>query len=376
MGGWRASAIGTAFVLSFACDGQRSIDSIDSGPSVDGGRVDAAVHASTVLALGSDVGVTLFEVKGGNVVELPDALPVTVERLVTDLSWGDFDGDGRADLAVATLGDAFVYGQSDAGFEVIPLVTSIRTQAVAWGNWDGQAGDEVAIATAFEPNQVFTFAGGEFTAVWTSVDTEYSGGAAWGDFDNDGIDDLAIANTDLGQRVQVFRNLGAGLQLAWESEPDLSATGVAWADVDGDGNDELAVCGLSRTTLLFKRVGTTFEQIWAGTEVDRCRAVAWADYDGDGDPDLAVANDGDSNRVYENVAGTLMLAWSSTEAERSQDVAWLDYDATPPLDLAFANFGEGGSVPNRIYRASSSNSWEASWETSAVGLSIAASRLP
>ncbi len=123
-------------------------------------------------------------------------------------------------------------------------------------------------------------------------------GAAWGDFDNDGDEDLFLVSAGgalaaaPGERAasQLFENLGAGRFRAVADFPDtrIVGMGAAWGDVDGDGWLDLVVTSYG-TVLLFRNAQGRFsldprfaapKGFWAG--------AAFGDYDRDGDLDLYV----------------------------------------------------------------------------------------
>jgi len=123
-------------------------------------------------------------------------------------------------------------------------------------------------------------------------------GAAWGDFDNDGDEDLFLVASGGAMSLpqeerapsQLYRNDGDG---TFALVPDFPETrvmgmGAAWGDYDGDGWLDLMVTGYNSLILYRNREGH-FERdagfpelrgFWAG--------AAWGDYDGDRDLDLYV----------------------------------------------------------------------------------------
>ncbi|MBI3697780.1 MAG: VCBS repeat-containing protein [Acidobacteria bacterium] len=123
-------------------------------------------------------------------------------------------------------------------------------------------------------------------------------GAAWGDFDNDGDDDLFLVsaggplNAPAAERAPslLYENLGNGTFRRVESFPDTRILGMAaaWGDYNNDGWLDLVVTG-SNTLLLFRNERGRFVRderfpnlkgFWAG--------ASWGDYDRDGYLDLYV----------------------------------------------------------------------------------------
>ena len=123
-------------------------------------------------------------------------------------------------------------------------------------------------------------------------------GAAWGDFDADGDDDLFLvsAGGPLGASEaelapsELYENRGDGTfeRFAGFPETRIHGMGAAWGDADGDGDLDLVVTGFD-TIRLFENDGGRFERVrsfperrgfWAG--------ASWCDFDHDGDLDLYV----------------------------------------------------------------------------------------
>jgi hypothetical protein len=141
----------------------------------------------------------------------------------------------------------------------------------------------------------------------TQLPEDMGSGAAWGDFDDDGDDDLYIVNVSApltasgarpaaidrasrlfrnhrGTFVDVTANAGVGV---WGC-----GIGAAWADADGDGRLDLAVSTYGGLRLFRNRGDGGFDDVTAPSGLDGFHGfwtgLAWADYDRDGDLDLYV----------------------------------------------------------------------------------------
>ena len=148
-----------------------------------------------------------------------------------------------------------------------------------------------------------------FDAVRAALLPEDNGsGVAFGDYDNDGFDDLYFANLAgpvLMDRSaleaergggRLFRNQGDGTFRDVTDEAGVGHVGwdngVIWVDVDGDGWLDVLITGLDKIVLLKNRGDGTFEDrsVEAGLGAVTCQAMgaAAADYDRDGDLDLYI----------------------------------------------------------------------------------------
>jgi hypothetical protein len=129
------------------------------------------------------------------------------------------------------------------------------------------------------------------------------GGLAIIDFDNDGDLDLfvpngaTLADPERGPGARLFRNDGALRFTDVTASSGIALTrwsfGAAVGDVDADGFDDLFICCFGPNVLLRNRGDGTFEDITARAGVGDSRwatSAAFADLDLDGDLDLYVAN--------------------------------------------------------------------------------------
>ena len=198
-----------------------------------------------------------------------------------------------------------------------------------------------------------------FERVETDFFTDISPVAiSWGDYDNDGWPDLAVAYR--GGYVKLYRNdhghftdvsLAAGFtDRAWP-------VALSWGDFDGDGFLDLYVgyaYGAGIPNRLYHNDGHGhFVDVAAKMGVDdwgETRQVSFIDFNNDGRLDLFVAFRDKQNRLYRNdgdhfteVAQQMGL----TGAHSTVGAVWFDYNEDGRLDLFEAN--QSGAL-NRVYR--------------------------
>jgi uncharacterized protein (TIGR03437 family) len=247
-------------VKTFAASGQLS--SIALADFNGDGKVDAASANSTTGAL------ALFAGNGDGTFQ--PASPISLPGGVTPLTVvsGDFDGDGKQDLAMA-------YNQ--------PLPSGVSTTTppggvyILLGKGDGTFSAPANIAL---PGNVLP----EFTA----------GGLAAADLNGDGKLDLVVAfQTANGNQVVTLLGKGDGtFTMAAPAVTHTSAYTIVITDLNGDGKPDLVLgdcCGLAEAGYLIGNGDGTFAPEAQFPSGPSPGAIAAADLDGDGKPDLAIA---------------------------------------------------------------------------------------
>lgn len=167
---------------------------------------------------------------------------------------GDFTGDGRADLAVVEPGGVRVAASTGEGFEEPGPRASWTLPddfRVSVGDFDADGLDDLALVTEGEETGVLVEVARSgddgFGALqrWTFVDAvldDLKVGTA--DMDGDGRADLvAMGRLGEGVDVRVLRSLGDSFAKAqtWRAQPGWSWVGTRplLGDVDGDGRSDL-----------------------------------------------------------------------------------------------------------------------------------------
>ena len=217
---------------------------------------------------------------------------------------GDFNGDGRTDLAVANGASndvSVLLGNGDGTFQnfqqpVQNLAGSLPFGIVA-GDFNGDGRTDLAVAN---------FASGDVSVLLGNGDGTFQNQGRYavglgpdaivaGDFNGDGRTDLAVAN-GASSDVSVLLGNGDGtfqtpVRYAVGTEPEALVAG----DFNGDGCTDLAVAnyGSNDVSVLLGNGDGTFQEqktYLVGTEP---KAIVAGDFNGDGHTDLAVANNGD-----------------------------------------------------------------------------------
>ncbi len=209
------------------------------------------------------------------------------------VSWADYDNDGDVDLYVAndSTPNALFRNNGDGSFTEIAMLAGCaysgdgREQAgmgVDWGDYDGDGWLDIFVSNF--SNDVYSLYRNEKGTRFSDATFRASLGEptlrnlGWStrffDYDNDGWNDLFVANghvypqvetepvgTDYAQLSQLFRNTGGGAFSETTAEagpafrqPHLSR-GAATADYDNDGDIDLLVTHLHEAPGLYRNDG-------------------------------------------------------------------------------------------------------------------------
>ncbi len=258
---------------------------------------------------------------------------------------GDFDGDGDLDLAVANRGSntVSILLNSGTGAYVLGSSPAVGTnpQSMTAGDFDGDGDLDLAVANNGSSN--FSILLNTGTGVYAAT-TNYATGTspfsiAAGDFDSDGDLDIVTASNG-GSNVSVMLNTGTG---AFGTAINYGVgRSVTVADLDGDGDLDLAVANnsSSHVSILLNTGAGTFAPEMNYT-VTSPHSLTSGDFDGDGDIDLAtVTNSGTTMGILLNTgAGAFAAVVNYTVGVNPQFATAGDFDGDGDLDIATANSG-------------------------------------
>jgi hypothetical protein len=300
----------------------------------------------------------------------PAATPtVTVGLSPYSIEVGDFNGDGHLDLAVANSADnnvSILLNDGSGNFSAAPsspITVGVSPFSVAVGDFVGNGKLDLAVANRCgndpqcnSPGTVTVLKGdgtGNFTT-GTTVTVESSPySVAVGDFNGDGLLDLAVAN-ECGNdpfcsspgTVSVLLGDGAG-NFAPAATPTVAVGVNPWSvavgDFNGDGLLDLAVANFTDSTtsvLLGDGAGNFSPAATSPVAVGvNPESVAVGDFNGDGNPDLAVANftDGTVSVLYAlwTESGTAPVIFTSSASHNvmagyAGDAVYAPSQSPPP----------------------------------------------
>ena len=224
---------------------------------------------------------------------------------------GDFNKDGKQDLAVANWGDGTVsvlLGNGDGTFQPqVQYVTGNTPSSVAVGDFNEDGNLDLAVTDANGVAVSILLGRGDGSFLNPSkYPTEFAGlSVVVGDFDHDGKQDLAIAASNL----DILLGNGDGTFQPYVSYPTPAEAGsVALGDFNRDGNQDLAVTSSGNNSYLvnfFLGSGDgTFQapENYAVNYSPYCVAVG--DFNRDKSADIVTSNANGTLSVLLNEAGT------------------------------------------------------------------------
>jgi len=243
-----------------------------------------------------------------------------------DVSWVDYNDDGRSDILVTGYSETDeggvpsvpvtkLYRNTGSGFEEVGAgLTGLAKGDVAWGDYDGDGDRDLVLTGRNSEGEAVTevyentddgfekrfFGLPDVGGVGGTPGTTRSSAVAWGDYNDDGNADLVISGRDeefTDPVLQVYRSTGSGLTLEIESQVGLRAGDLEWVDIDQDGHLDISAAGITGNG---ERVTATFRNQAAGSIsgiFDNINfysgagpvSMDWGDFDGDGFPDLIVS---------------------------------------------------------------------------------------
>ena len=223
---------------------------------------------------------------------------------------GDFNGDGKQDLAVTNFSShnvTILLGNGNGGFSPAigsPVSAVNNPRPVVVGDFNGDGKQDLAVAGRDDTLIILLGnGGGGFSPALVSPINVGSGPDSMmvGDFNGDSKQDLAVVNNNSHNVAILLGNGSGGLNTATGSPISVGTDpySVAMGDFNGDGKQDLAVTNINskNVTILLGNGNGTFSPA-AGSPVGvgtRIYSIAASDFNGDNHQDLAVTHPDSSN---------------------------------------------------------------------------------
>jgi hypothetical protein len=282
---------------------------------------------------------------------------------------GDFNGDGRTDIASQTSAGAWWVTTTPASGTATPQAwgTLATSQFATVGDFNGDKKADIAVRDPSDGSwQVLTSTGSGFT---TSRFGRWNPSLSWsnvlaGDFNNDGRDDIVGQRSDGAWVVAASTGTAFSSNVwAWFSTGQFGTVG----DFNGDGRDDVAVRNANNGAWrVLTSTGNTFDAVKYGTwdAASTWSRVRAGDFNGDGRTDLVGQRaDGAWHVSLSNGASFATSAWASLPINQFVTVG--DYNGDGYDDVAVRNPSDGAW---RVLSSNGSSSFTSSkfgeWPTS------------
>jgi hypothetical protein len=266
---------------------------------------------------------------------------------------GDFNGDGRTDIATAFGGNVYVNLSTGTGFtqQIWTVPNNWGASEYTWvADFNGDGKSDIATANGGNIYVNLSTGTGFTQQVWTVPNNWAPPGWSWvGDFNGDGKADIATA---VSGTIYVNLSTGNGFdQRAWTVPNNWGASEYTWVgDFNGDGKTDIATAN-GGNIYVNSSTGSGFVQLlrrvvdgssWSNnpTYVSNWGAAAFtwaADFNGDGKTDIATANGGN---IYVNVStygDFVQKLWTVPNHWGDASGTWVgDFNGDGKVDIASA----------------------------------------
>jgi hypothetical protein len=293
-------------------------------------------------------GVTAY---ADDFMEIEHSLPDVSAKLAS----ADMNKDGRMDLVIYGEKENYNYFSrvyKRGAFDYSELDYTIRTAkngSLQWQDYDGD-GDADMLLSGFDINNNYGY---YFTSIAEFKNYQFeeqpydlfgtmNGDARWGDYDNDGDEDvLIIGKTYSSPFTKLFENRDS---VFYEVETDFrgySIGSIDWGDYDNDGDLDVLITGYCpdaeswEASDIYRNDNGTFTRLDAGLPGVRGGKGIWGDYDADGDLDILLCGEGarQTTTVCTNNSGSFTILEDSLIGITHSAVKWADLNNDGFLDI-------------------------------------------
>jgi bacillopeptidase F len=296
----------------------------------------------------------LLENSGGTFTDVAPTKGVADAGDSFGACWGDYDRDGDLDLFVAVRNAANrLYRNDGATFTDIALSVGITDvgyhQGAAWLDFNLDGLLDLYVVNRITADKLYRNDGGTFTDVTDAmgiVDSGTGSGVGIADYNSDGYPDIYVlkrgsANVLYRNDVSVFTDVTSETGVGGGNR---YSNGCAWGDFDNDGDQDLYVANSGSENVLFRNDGGVFIDISVSSGTNSAEPsyhAIWVDYDSDADLDLFVTNS-TTSLLYLNTGGGNFMEVGSIAGT----------DVTVGGGAGVADFNQDGRIDLYVVRIS------------------------
>ena len=247
------------------------------------------------------------------------------------------------------------------------------SKQIIWVDYDNDGDKDVFIANFNALNRLFNNNGSfVFTEVTTAAGfpnvNKYTYGAAWGDYNRDGFLDVFLCSKDPSKTTpnELYKNNGDGTFINISSSAGISNVGhqtfcAAFFDYDNDGDQDIYLANdrVINTNILYRNNddGTfTDVSVASGTNVGlNAMSTTIGDYNQDGWMDIYVTNTSEGNALLYNNGDGTFTDTASVTGTIFNSIGWgaifydIENDTDTDLYVSGMLDGSNGMLPSALY---------------------------
>ncbi|MEI6644873.1 MAG: FG-GAP-like repeat-containing protein [bacterium] len=302
-------------------------------------------------------------------------------QLNRPLAWGDYNNDGRQDIAMIideNTTKIFRHNADGSFTDIGVSLPGANNGNIAWADYDNDGWLDLAIignasykTYVYRNNHDDTFTLAATLDIGSGLYVYRNCNVAWGDYNNDGRPDLLISTDDWntypgGVKTAIYRNDGGGVFTDINAGlPEAPRSHALWGDFDNDGRLDIVVVDVGKAKI-YRNNGPDSGGVYsftASTTVMQASIdfnnVAVGDYDNDGYLDLAITGDFGVHIYHNNGDGSFTdINAGLPYYKKGMNIEWGDYDNDGRLDLLYSTaYMSGGANKVMVYRNNGNNTF-------------------